>query len=238
MGCDGGSIQDDRKVIVQLKEDDKKPSNEFIANIGWSTCALSGEPLKAPIVCDQMGILYNKISLLEAMGNKTLDFERFGHIRNLKSLTNVNFAANPEHAQNPEKPLFICPSTKKEISGTFKFFVLHPCGHVCYEKVFEEIDDKECVTCGTPFDKTKDTTLLNPLPEQIEELRPKFKKTQKRKRNEEEKKISKLDEILEKNSKKKNTSEDKVYNSLFSKESKTIKNDYMNRGGMRSVSDL
>jgi len=248
MGCDGGSITDDRKVLVTQKEEDKKPSKEFIAKIGWSTCALSGEVLKRPIVCDQMGILYNKIQLLEAITTKTLDKERFGHIKNLKSVFNVNFTTNPDYLMNPEKPQFICPSTNREISGIFNFYVLKKCGHVFHEKVFDEIDDKECTVCGLPFDKKNDILLLNPNPEKIEELRKTLKISSKKKRKvetigateEPNSKLSKIDSILEKKiTKPPGNSNEEIYSSIFIKDEqrKVNNNDYMTRGGMKSVSE-
>eukprot|EP01080_Neovahlkampfia_damariscottae_P005008 gene5008-8606_t len=241
MGCDGGSICDDRRVIVNQKEEDKKPSKEFISNIGWSTCALSGETLKHPIVADQMGILYNKIALLEAIQSKTLDKERFSHIKNLKSVFNVSFTTNPDYLSNPEKPHFICPSTNREIAGAFNFYLLKKCGHVFHEKVFEEIDDKECTLCGVTYDKTKDILLLNPSPEKIEELRKTIKPS-KRKREEKvgPSKVSKVETIVDKkDTKLPSNSDDKVYSSIFIKDEdrKIRKNDYMTRGGMKSASE-
>lgn len=49
----------------------------------WTSCAITQEPLKPPVVTDELGYLMNKQRLLESMLSKTLD-RRFAHIKSIK----------------------------------------------------------------------------------------------------------------------------------------------------------
>lgn len=85
MGCDGGSIPM-REDMVRVKKTAGPPSTQEKLNdlaIRWSTCSLSAEPLRVPIVADMLGNLFNKEALLAAALSKSLP-EAFSHIRSLK----------------------------------------------------------------------------------------------------------------------------------------------------------
>jgi hypothetical protein len=89
MGCDGGSIPR-RDELVKTKKAAERPDAASQLQAQWTTCALSKQPLEAPIVGCLMGKLYNKSSILEFL----LDKKAFGdadvlipHITSLK----VNF---------------------------------------------------------------------------------------------------------------------------------------------------
>lgn len=235
MGADGGNYNDDRKVLVTLKKEQKKPSKELLNTIGWSVCQISHEPLKSPIVCDKYGLLYNKEALLGAMLKKNIDKTKFAHIKSMKDVFNANLTPNPNKGDG--KDLFICPITKKELTGSFKFYLLKPCGHVINETVFKELGEKDCPVCNksiTPLDKI----LLNPSPERIEELK---------KKSVEKRKSEKIDE---KDSKKKKVEKDQVetpknadpeiWKSLFvdPSKNKSTKNDFLNRDGMRGPTNI
>lgn len=48
--------------------------------VGWTTCALSGEPLQAPIVADWLGSLYNKAAVLGFLLARAGHFETEGDV--------------------------------------------------------------------------------------------------------------------------------------------------------------
>lgn len=232
MGADGGNYNDDRKVIVTLKKEKEKPSKELLNNIGWSFCQFSNQPLKPPIVCDQFGQMYNKEALLKAMVNKTLDKKKFGHIKSLKDLNNANLTLNPN--QEDGKPLFICPVSKKELTGSFKFYLLKGCGHVVYEDVLKELGEKECPVCNKELKFGK--ILLNQSREQIEEMKKKVLEKRKiEKEDEKELKKQKIEKIdAPKNS------DPEIWNSLFvdPNKKKSNKNDFLMRDGMKGPTNI
>lgn len=82
MGCDGGSIPR-RDELVKLKKKEEKVDQNELDRIKWGTCAISKEPLKDPIVADELGFLYNKEAVIRHLLDKSLD-ESFKHIRTLK----------------------------------------------------------------------------------------------------------------------------------------------------------
>jgi hypothetical protein len=74
-GADGGSTgAEDRRAMLEMYAGDKPaavdPKELRLAK--FTTCQLSQEPLRAPVVCDDLGQLYNKLALLEAMISKRI----------------------------------------------------------------------------------------------------------------------------------------------------------------------
>lgn len=98
MGGDGGSIPS-RYDLVELQKT-KKPDEydhseqQFVkwcvfmmysADMCYrNTCALTKEPLHAPIVACDLGYLFNKASVLQKLLDKTMHKTKFHHIRSLK----------------------------------------------------------------------------------------------------------------------------------------------------------
>ena len=67
MGNDGGVLQKGRQFMVQLKkEGGGKPQRGSLdaRRARLRTCALTAEPLRAPVVCDELGSLINKEALI------------------------------------------------------------------------------------------------------------------------------------------------------------------------------
>ncbi len=62
----------------------------------WSTCALSGEPLATPVVCDFLGQLYNKAAVLEFLLAKQGVFSEEAQVRSI---------AGPAGAQRQQQKL-------------------------------------------------------------------------------------------------------------------------------------
>jgi hypothetical protein len=120
------------------------------------TCALTGEPLAPPVVACELGCLYNKAAVIEALLNKSarpLD-DRFAHLTSLKDLTAVTLHADPEQADAgaargkaaaqaassgadegvTERASFYCPVTKLPFNGRHRFYAVRPSGHVVSER--------------------------------------------------------------------------------------------------------
>jgi hypothetical protein len=171
MGCDGGSIPR-RDELVKLKKKEEKPDPNEVERIKWSSCAISKEPLKEPIVACELGSLYNKETVIRHLLDKTMD-ESFKHIRTLKDLIPVRFTTNPAFdAKEEDKPVspFICPVTLAEVGRHQRFSLLKSCGCVLSERALREVPSQTCLQCGKPFETT-DIMPLNPTPDEIGELR-------------------------------------------------------------------
>lgn len=101
-----------------------------------------------------LGRLYNKLSVIEGLLNRSSLPETAKHIKNLKDVKELKLAPNPEYKPEDEKKEgstddracpYICPITGLEMSGKFKFIALWSCGCVISERVFKQIGDKICV---------------------------------------------------------------------------------------------
>ena len=77
--------------------------------IRWSTCALSGEELRSPIVACELGALYNREAVLEYVlgklkfpyNNQAAVKEAFGHITSARSVFEVQLPSDPAAAVRP-----------------------------------------------------------------------------------------------------------------------------------------
>jgi hypothetical protein len=98
MGNDGGSIPT-RADLVKVKEKKREPNPEEFAKVRWNYCALSNEPLKEPIVADELGNLFNKETVLKALFAKKFDHDLFPHIRGLKDFINLRLTPNPNFVE-------------------------------------------------------------------------------------------------------------------------------------------
>ena len=82
---DGGGQGFLANTIIQVGTD--QVGAKEARRIWMSTCRLSSEPLKEPIVCDRLGSLMNKEAVLTTlMTKKHLIQERFPHISKLKDV--------------------------------------------------------------------------------------------------------------------------------------------------------
>ncbi len=96
----------------------------------WTRCHLSGADLSPPCVIDELGTLYNKDALLEALLKKTLP-PQLAYITGLKSVTELKLTPHQAAAQvreqvkaavkglhNPgNEAAFCCPVTGLEFNG-------------------------------------------------------------------------------------------------------------------------
>lgn len=147
----------------------------------WSSCALSGQPLAAPVVACFLGRLYNKSAVLEFLLARAGHFaaeadahryinqlresgDAFDHITSMKDVFPLQYApaTAPADAQavatgadgdvDPLLPApFSCPITQLRCD-VYPFAALRPCGHVFSERALKEAaGDGTCPTCGAAF---------------------------------------------------------------------------------------
>jgi hypothetical protein len=164
MGNDGGTKAVNRKYLrgakLTTRDANSTAARNEAANIQATTCAVSAEPLREPVVACRAGLLYNKEELLKRLLQKSLA-AAFDHIRGLKDLTTCEFTPNPATlssssssspsaetqgqqqaywADASSKPAqFICSVTLLEMNGRHPFVVLRPCGKVLAAKALEQV---------------------------------------------------------------------------------------------------
>jgi len=178
MGADGGSIPT-RADLVKPKKKEEKADPFELARIRWTLCQLSKDPLKPPVVTDQLGLLYNKEVLIKHLLDKDIP-KAFKHIRSLKDVMDVNFKANPRY--NPKNEIdskhlnitdwateapFICPITNLEVGVNHKFSMLKTCGCAFSERALKECPSECCLVCNKPY-TSADIFPLNPAMEEEE----------------------------------------------------------------------
>ncbi|KAJ3015141.1 hypothetical protein HKX48_004762 [Thoreauomyces humboldtii] len=100
MGCDGGSIPK-RYELVKVKKAVERADPRMQLIVAWFFCALSKQPLVAPVVADAIGRLYNKDAVLEfLLANRTGSYGGdadvvAGHIESFKDVVSLVTTPNP-----------------------------------------------------------------------------------------------------------------------------------------------
>ncbi|KAL4400652.1 Replication termination factor 2 [Malassezia pachydermatis] len=138
----------------------------------WTLCRISRQKLRAPIMIDRLGQLYNKEALIEYLLRKSTktvseaETKVAGHIRGLKDVRQVQLHVNPTHEAAGGDALYYpyaCPLTQRVMNGKHKFVCLWPCGCVMSETGLRETafpgqkkrpEDKAttpCPQCGVLF---------------------------------------------------------------------------------------
>ena len=127
----------------------------------WTTCPLSQEPLKFPVVSDSMGSLYNKDAILSFLLpsddpiDDALKLEKDkllgGRVKSLKDVIEVKFQTQ-ESDNSGEKANgnlrrragWVCPISHKELGPTVKSAYIVPCGHAFSEVAVKEVLGGHC----------------------------------------------------------------------------------------------
>ncbi len=133
-GNDGGVIAAKRALLVKTATEnragDREVAEEFAA-ARLTTCALSGEPLREPIVCDELGNLFNKESVLSfVLEGRAASVPSFAHLRSIKrDVVAVRATPLPEERRRAGdaaetagsvakgRAIFQCPLTLTEANG-------------------------------------------------------------------------------------------------------------------------
>ena len=133
----------------------------------WTTCPLSHQPLKEPVVSDLSGKLYNKDAILEFLlpagdgtpGLSKSDNEEVleGRVRSLRDVVEVKFQLEEEDGvdksgkASPEGPKWVCPITNKTLGPGVKAVYLVPCGHAFLESAIREVSGENCLQVSGPL---------------------------------------------------------------------------------------
>ena len=174
MGNDGGSIPTRRELVkssaaalstTQVKEIQTEQQEHY-----WSTCALSHQPLRLPVVSDALGTLYNKDAVIDYLLNmgkeggevEKAELEKRGEafkdrLRGLRDVVEVSF-----HTEGPgENQRWVCPVTGKVLGPGTRAVYLVPCGHAFGDAVFKEMSGDVCLlVCPICCRDTHRTSML------------------------------------------------------------------------------
>ncbi|KAK9868399.1 hypothetical protein WJX84_009405 [Apatococcus fuscideae] len=151
-GGDGGSTgAESRSCFLEMysmrKAAKVNPIEEKLAR--WTQCQLSGEPLQQPVVTDQLGYLFNKDAIIQALLKKSMP-KALGHITSLKQLIELKLtpapaggakAATATTFQPGNDAPFVCPITELPLNGRFRAVVLRPSGLVVSERALKEMPE-------------------------------------------------------------------------------------------------
>lgn len=124
-GGDGGSTGAESRssylaMYREHRPDSVNPEEERLAR--WTTCQLSGMPLQAPLVCDEIGNIYNKDAVIRALIEKNIP-KQLGYITSLKHLTDLQ--VDSIKGDKPGQPTqFSCPVTGLTFNGKNNFVVI------------------------------------------------------------------------------------------------------------------
>lgn len=167
MGNDGGVIAVKRRFMrnCHRKGKTQKLDPEALRKKQVTTCALTEEPLKEPIVACELGNLYNKEALIERLIDKSLP-SALAHISSLKDVVTCHFSKEEKNGEMR----FFCPITMDELNGNHPFVVMRPCGCVVSARALKEIEASECLACNQPLGAKKPIPLFPPQ-EQVEAKR-------------------------------------------------------------------
>jgi hypothetical protein len=161
MGGDGGTISSKRKYLrttalgkrkAQGGEDNIENNHNTILH-KLSTCAISSEPLKEPIVGCKLGNLYNKQDVIKyLLMDKNVRKEKYGkafvHIRKLKDVVELTFQKNNNVANKGTSPkttssvpptCWVCPVTNITMNCKIPFCFLWSSGNVYSMKAIKEL---------------------------------------------------------------------------------------------------
>ncbi|XP_062506169.1 replication termination factor 2-like isoform X2 [Corticium candelabrum] len=183
MGCDGGTIPT-RDELVRLKQKPEKVDRDVEISARWRHCALSQQQLREPIVCCELGRLYNKEAVIEYLLNKaSASSDIAAHIRNLKDVCELKLTKNTSYDRSclgkadtyvdTQASEYICPITGLEMNGRYKFVFLWKNGFVCSERGLKEVPDAVHQEWGEGYNKD-DVIAINGSKEEMEELRKKM----------------------------------------------------------------
>jgi len=151
MGGDGGTLLNKRQVLNRQRyyEQQQQPpagaSGHGDKEKQGLTCAISLEQLKAPIVVDLRGVLYNKVAVVDALLRRAeaavagAPVNGDLHIRKLKDVREVVSGIS-------EEGVFKCAVTGVGSTNAQRFVLHWDCGNIMLES--EVSKQLPCVLCG------------------------------------------------------------------------------------------
>lgn len=215
MGGDGGSIPG-RVDLVTTKKAKTKLDESLLLRAKWTTCAITSEPLKSPIVYCALGNIYNKQNVIthHLLATEKTNTHTFQHIASINHVFDLNpqFKTSTESltAGNEGQRFFICPVAGIIADGTRRFVAMKGCGCVISEKGIKEVPSTTCVGCGATLPSGQlcspaDYVVLNPEMEEQDAMRAalfeerkasKLKKQREKEAAKADKKKAKLQDAL------------------------------------------
>ena len=205
MGGDGGSIPT-RDVLAQTKKAKKTAAQVTFGRsilLDWTHCSLTKQRLSEPICCDDLGNLYNKTALIEAMLNKTLP-KQLKYIKKIKKdIINCNITLRDNldkiDINNEENGgIFMCPISGLIGNGKYPFVCLRKCGCILSKRTLKNIKGNECLNCGKKMDQEINDYTRIPINSSNEYKEKLFKDMLQRKQNKKKLKEMKKQCIVEK----------------------------------------
>ncbi|GAA6020592.1 hypothetical protein JCM11491_000807 [Sporobolomyces phaffii] len=197
MGNDGGSIPK-RDDLVKTKKKRAREDDKDSVRQRWAFCALSREPLRAPVVSCPLGKLYNKEAVIAyLLDPPSRANDDAAHLRSLRDVTTLRLTPNPalDDAHDAEaEPTtvggaaagtvraapFVCPISLREMNGAVKFVYRKPCGCAMSEPALREMrraedkaaqhDNRACPVDGERSDVPEEWVTLNPNEEELETM--------------------------------------------------------------------
>jgi len=187
-----------------MKKKPEQVDKNYELNAKWFHCALSQAELRTPIVCCELGNLYNKEAVLEYLLDKSsVTTDIASHIRSLKDVKELNLTINPafeqksmEHADSYldfQASQFICPVVGIEMNGRYKFCFLWKCGCVFSERALKEVPSTVCNKCGKSF-TDEDVVVINGSEEEVSTMRTKMEERRQKSKLEKKAKKTKFSE--------------------------------------------
>jgi hypothetical protein len=134
------------------------------------SCALTGDALKAPVVSDAFGQLFNKLDVLEQLSSKSLP-DAFAHIRGLRDLIDVKSQppkADSDYVHGDGAPFCQCPLTGASFDGSEPFVVVRTSGWLMAQKAISELGEQALQDEYGPF-KREDVVAAAPDPDDVRE---------------------------------------------------------------------
>jgi hypothetical protein len=167
MGNDGGVVAVKRRFFVRTKSKPTASTDKHAESEKWTTCAISGGKLRTPIMCDELGTLFDAEAALLFLSSKAEARPGLEHLSKRKHLTllktqsasgpaaaSAGSSATTDFAEDKE-PVFQCPITGLQATGRHEFVALRPCGHVVAARLLHETPQDRCWVCDTPFVATE-----------------------------------------------------------------------------------
>ncbi|EEA06867.1 uncharacterized protein CMU_015440 [Cryptosporidium muris RN66] len=158
-------------------------------HIKWTSCALTLEPLKQPIVACRLGNLYNKESLLKRLIKGQLSSE-FSHIKSIRDLADIKFFLSLnlllKNKINKLTGCLICPITLSDLDNFVRAKLYWKCGCIISENALKIQSDSEfeaqCMNCNSHYIPNTDDIIMIPNSEELSDLKERLRAINSKKR--------------------------------------------------------
>ena len=134
------------------------------------SCALTGDALKAPVVSDAFGQLFNKLDVFEQLFQKVYRrrFRTFAGLRDLIDVKSHHPRAIQDYVHGDGAPFCQCPLTGASFDGSEPFVVVRTTGWLIAQKAISELGEQALQDEYGPF-KREDLVAAAPDPDDVRE---------------------------------------------------------------------